>query len=714
MTSKRSFINMLTEDLKRRIWPLALSLTGFFFALPVLALIKAEDHLNSLHLGYDNLASLRISYARFTLGGSNGFVIAGLMIMAVLNAVHGMKYLHSRQEADFYGSVPVLRTSKFAAAYINGILIALIPYLLMYVFAVIIGVTNGLLTPEGLSFGIRTVLLETAGFLLIYSFVIIAAILTGHNAVTLAGAAVLLFVPEAYVLLLEGYATDYFVTKYSTDPGRTAYLSPVTLFFKMLAVDDVYSSAYMTPLSYPVSSFVIAFICAAVTVCLFFVSRWLIKQRPAEAAGKAMAFDKTKSVIKIIIMIPVAMAFGAFFPSLNEGGSTYAWLIFGLVVGLILAHSVIEIIYEFDFKACIRHIPSAIISAVITSAIVSFFVFDPLGYDTKLPGKESLESAAVYLPGINSSYATYDFTYAADITEADLRMNKMILTDIEDVYTLAEAGTEFAKEYRWRGKNPPELNAGGSASRYVEITVLLRKKNGGEFRRSYYFDREDPDNIRALCHIYDTEEYKKNTYDIFMEEERLEKYNIDIQTLSFESGRYSDSLKLSDAEIKELCDTLAEETKGLSVEYLESEAPVGYISLDTKPSDDATYNSIYTVPLGHVYPSFTETLALLNKYGFKAYGKPEASEIDYILQLIYRDDGTDISERIDNASEIEELLPELISQDYASVNYAMLDVDNNANFEVHYRKTPVQAEEEMNAAIEYFIKRGPAGSGGQL
>jgi len=41
-------------------------------------------------------------------------------------------------------------------------------------------------------------------------------------------------------------------------------------------------------------------------------------------------------------------------------------------------------------------------------------------------------------------------------------------------------------------------------------------------------------------------------------------------------------------------------------------------------------------------------------------------------------------------------------------------VDNNANFEVHYRKTPVQAEEEMNAAIEYFIKRGPAGSGGQL
>ena len=136
---------MLIEDLKRRIWPLALSIIGFFFALPVLALIKAESHIDSLRLGYDNLASLQESYARYTLGGSNALVIMGLIIMAALNALHGMKYLHSRQEADFYGSIPVLRTTKFAAAYINGILIAIIPYIIMYIFAFVVGLSNGLL-----------------------------------------------------------------------------------------------------------------------------------------------------------------------------------------------------------------------------------------------------------------------------------------------------------------------------------------------------------------------------------------------------------------------------------------------------------------------------------------------------------------------------------------------------------------------------------------
>lgn len=696
---------MLIEDLKRRIWPLALSLIGFFFALPVLALIKAEDHLNSLHYGYDTLESLRISYAKFTLGGANGFVIAGLMIMAALNAIHGMKYLHSRQEADFYGSVPVLRTTRFAAVYINGILISVIPYILMYIFAMIIGLSNGLLTPRGITYGVETVLLEIAGFLMIYSFVVIAAVLTGHTAVTIAAAAVLLFVLEAYIMLIEGYASSYFVTKYSTDMDYAMYLSPITLFFKMLITGDSNGSFNLAPLDYPVPSVIIAVISIAVAICLYYASRELIKLRPAEAAGRAMAFDRIRPVVKIIIMIPTAMAFGTFFTSINESGNTYSWLIFGLAVGLILAHAVIEIIYEFDFKACIRHIPSALLSAVITAAIVSFFVFDPLGYDTKLPDKDRIESAAVYLPGINSTFASYDFTYAENITEADLHLNKMMLTDIEEVYTLAEAGTNFAAQYRWHGRPSPEEWSDDNASRYIEMSVLLRKKSGGEFRRSYFIDREDPDNLTALNHIYDTAEYKHNTYDIFMEEDRLYKYKLDIQTLSYESGRYTDSVKLSESEIQNLCYTFAKETEGLTIDYLENEAPVGYISLDTKPSDKSAYNSIYSVPLGHVYPSFTETLALLNKYGLKAYGKPEISEIDYVMDIKYTDEGEDISERIDDTSEIKKLLPDLIGQDYASVNYALLDVDNSSSYEIHYKRTPVQKEKDITGSVEYFIKR---------
>ncbi|MBR1523836.1 MAG: hypothetical protein IJ641_05215 [Lachnospiraceae bacterium] len=699
MTSKRSFINMLIEDLKRRIWPLTLSIIGFFFALPVLALIKAESHIDSLRLGYDNLASLQESYARYTLGGSNALVIMGLIIMAALNALHGMKYLHSRQEADFYGSIPVLRTTKFAAAYINGILIAIIPYIIMYIFAFVVGLSNGLLNAAGISYGIQTMLLETAGFLLIYSFIIIAAVLTGHTAVTVAAALVLLFVLWAYALLLDGYASLFFVTRYSRSIDYTLNLSPVTLLFKMLTTDS--SSLY-----YPVSSAISAILCVLGTVALFFVSGALIKIRPAEAAGKAMAFDKTKAVIKIIIMVPAAMAFGAFFPSLSDSNSVYGWLVFGIVMGLILAHGSIEIIYDFDFKACIRHIPSAVIGAVITAAIVIYFVFDPLGYDTKLPDRSGIENAAVYLPGINGGSYYSEISYYEDISQSDMHLKNMVLTDLDDVYTLAEAGTEYAKKYRWHGTPAPETIAYEDTPHYIEMSVILRKKNGREFKRSYFIDRNNDANFSALNNIYDTDSYKKNTYEVFMSEDRLEKYDLTVQALSYESGRFSGTSSLSKAAIKALSDALSKETAALTLDYLKEEAPVGYISLNTKPAPGSKAPNIYSIPLGYVYPSFTETLSLLNQYGITTYENPKASEIDYIINVKYTDEEEDISERIDNRAEIERLLPELVSSDFASANYAMLDVDNQTNYEVHFKKPAGQDDEDIyGSSIQYFVKK---------
>ena len=81
MTSKRSFINIAKEDLKRRVWPIALALVGFFFALPVLALIKVEDHLSSLENGLDTLLSLQYSFASFALGPRNSLAVIGLIIV---------------------------------------------------------------------------------------------------------------------------------------------------------------------------------------------------------------------------------------------------------------------------------------------------------------------------------------------------------------------------------------------------------------------------------------------------------------------------------------------------------------------------------------------------------------------------------------------------------------------------------------------------------
>lgn len=713
MTSKRSFTDLLREDLKRRMWPLALSFIGFFFALPVLALIKLGDHITSLDQGWDTLVSLQYSFVSFALGPSNLFAIAGLMIMAVLGALQGMKYLHSRQEADFYGSIPVLRTSKFIASYINGILTALIPYIIMTFLAAIIGATRGFVTAEGLLFTVQTILLEIAGFLLIYNTIVLASILTGHTAVAVAGGAVISFVLLAYRVLFEGYASTFFVTRYEGFSDAGEYLSPFTVFFKIVETGSIWrADGYMMARhqGYTFTNVKTALISLVISAAILALCYWLIKIRPAEAAGRALAFDKTKPFIKLIIIVPVALTTGLFFPSLTDNSYTYPWLIFGLIAGTLLAHAVIEVIYDFDFKACVKHIPTGIAGGVIAVAIAAVFVFDFAGYDTTLPDRGSVTSAAVYFPGIeNSMYdrSYYDPAFEYDgyaDTSADYNTKNMVLTDIDDVYTLAGSGCDHASRYRWHVNKPTESDYYDGPA-YTQVSVILRKASGKEFRRSYYFDKSAPEVKEAMARIYDTDEYKDNTYDVLSKDDRMTRMPVEI--IRYDSAGHSDTASsFTEADVEELVAAMAKETRALSLDYLSGEAPIGYVEFEfmQDKNPDPYVNSEAVRPVGYVYPSFTETIALLNKMGINAHEKISADEVDHIVKIEYDDNGNDLSETINDKEQIAVLIPELINQDYASVNYAVLDADYNSNYEVYLKSTDIRPEYYGDVSI-YCVKR---------
>ena len=71
---------------------------------------------------------------------------AGSMMAAAL-AFSGFRYLHSRQQTDFYHSLPVSRTRLFLAVNLNSFLIAAVPCLLMsLVSAMIIQISTGAAT----------------------------------------------------------------------------------------------------------------------------------------------------------------------------------------------------------------------------------------------------------------------------------------------------------------------------------------------------------------------------------------------------------------------------------------------------------------------------------------------------------------------------------------------------------------------------------------
>ena len=68
-----------------------------------------------------------------------------------------------------------------------------------------------------------------------------------------------------------------------------------------------------------------------------------------EAAGKAMAFKKTMAPIRILIVLAAGMGTSMFFWTLQ---SRLRWGLFGMVVGILLAHCIIEIIYQLILRSC--------------------------------------------------------------------------------------------------------------------------------------------------------------------------------------------------------------------------------------------------------------------------------------------------------------------------------------------------------------------------
>ena len=73
----------------------------------------------------------------------------------------------------------------------------------------------------------------------------------------------------------------------------------------------------------------------------------LYRLRPSEAAGKAMAFSKSKARFVSFWVLLGGMAGGWFFWTLQ---SQVKWGLFGTAAGILLVHCMVEIIYHFDFK----------------------------------------------------------------------------------------------------------------------------------------------------------------------------------------------------------------------------------------------------------------------------------------------------------------------------------------------------------------------------
>lgn len=667
MTSRSLFFKYMKENTKQRIWSLALALLLCFFVFPVatalnISTIFRPENLNSSGLPAElALAQAQQDFTREMLrvysmkGGALAFM---LTIAAVVLAVSGFAYLHSKKKTDFYHSLPIRREMLYAVTCLNGFLYMAVAYIgFLTIAAVMIRV-------KGVPFDWGSLYLASVEhlcfFALVYMTAILSMLLTGNLVVGLLGTGVLFSWGPVICMTVSAYFSEYFTTFSGDDSFLLALIertsSPVAWYVR----------ACMS--SQPGRMALWAMLAAAV---LFLLGMFLYRRRPSEAAGHAMAFPVTEPIIRFLIAVPSSLLLGAMFHSMMyEDG----WTVFGLVCGLLLVSCIIEIIYHFDFKSLFAHKRQLLVSAVFVGVVFAIFRFDLFGYDRYLPATEKLASGGIYCdlldPDATSQYhSTVEYTegwygVSFDAMPSPTLADEMQISDdqgLELLHTIAAQGVHDAAQARDRflrgGGRSYDLEEGDEA--FHNVTIAWHLRNGRTVYRSYLVNVSGVKT--ALEAVYDLDAYKTAMYPV------LSLTADDVAGINYKEEDECSHVKLSEADVKAalaagdrtglgkeagssvtdaagdnigpggsadsmkaaLLAAYQEELKALSSETRAQEMPIAEIQFKTnenqaliqKLRDEGgnytLFNHYYYYP---IYPSFTKTIALLRACGIEVGG----------------------------------------------------------------------------------------------
>lgn len=562
MTSKSfSSKGLLGNSMRRNLWALVLSGVGFFLSLLLPALMTMQNALEQRVLDLKEIpqAHVEINWqnamnnAASMLSGGNLFVKIVFIVLAVVCGVAMFAYLHSRQKVDFYHSLPISRTRLFANNFLTGVVCTFSTYLAM------LAITVACAYAMGCGEAVRwdeiggAILCNLIVFLLIYALTVLTTVVCGNTIITLLLLAWVFFSPML-VRVLQFCLFYKFYDTFTANAGQLVgaiRLTPVVQYFVLHGTH--YIGEHVIGVLQPGESalgLLIGYLIAAAVVTA--LALFLFRIRKSERAGTALAFTPTKLPIKVYMCLTMGVVFGWVFGMI--AGNFWFWP--GLVVGTVLFHWIVEIIYAFDFRAIFARPLHLLAILVVLVAGMLAMQFDVTGYDTWLPDRDDL--TAVDISGSGEPALTDS-------------------TNIDAVHRLMEIGVQAMQE--------EDTDEDNSLS-YTQVTVKCQM--GSRTAARQYRIPETEEVIALLDQIEQSEEYKRAKWPLFnfdtasTDPERQPMITVNVETAD---GISSVELR-QPGQITQVIETLREEAlaetqdsrpvMGVELYYLDSEGDQEY------------------------------------------------------------------------------------------------------------------------------------------
>jgi len=634
MTSKRSFLKLIFENIKRHAAIVYFTLLAFI--LHVLATfiniqnIMSTERLHEVTSSFYPLQAQQEAIANIKEQIADVFepkLFYGIFafLLGIIIAYDFLRNLHSKKQTDFYESLPISRQKRFGITVFSGISLFSIPLIVSTALNLLIVCATGFMTKTALYFTLWSLLCNFLSFLLGFTTAAFVMILTGHVIVAALGFGIICaYVPLIIAFLFPTYAGTFFQNFiWDTYNNTYFYFSPATLLYKM-----TYNWRTWTILEH--WKYIVGSACFVSLAGL--ISYFLFMKRPAETAGRAMAFEKKNYIVRFMIVIPISLYAGQLMYHIVSVGAIgkIIWMIFGILFGAFILHCIMESIFQFDIKAAFHQKKHLFISVGFSLLFLSVFAFDVFGYDKFIPKPDGLKTIHISTYLGNNSWDQN--------IEGDGIKGKHIAPTIEAITELQK----LIEEYDYSDDQQHKF--------YNNFDVTYVYKNGMKTKRSYkYIGDEFP---KSLEKIFTTEEYKNDICILY------QKDRYDISSVEISNSAQNRSFTKHSYNIDEFYRIYLKEYTNATLYQFLTEDMVYEIHCNVNATNSFGQN--YTMKHRYpVYRSFKETIAFIENMGIPSFVNSPEIKLQK-LELYGGKYAVENQKYIDDEKKLEELRPYLI------------------------------------------------------
>lgn len=623
MTSRHLYFKLLREDMKRKLWAAALLALALFFILPVAMAMVLPSYQPDQVVTLESVIGRRIDNARSMLGFGTNYpmVIAALLCAAVVMGISSFSYLHNKKQVDFYHSLPVKRDLWFFVHITSGIILTALIYLAAILMSFVVAAVNGVWPGVVIGTAVKGFFCNMLYYILFYMTVVLAMMMTGTRIAAILGIGVFFFYFPGLSGLVQGFYEVFFETYYYGAPN----------IWNQVVVKISPISALVTAVSERMT-LANGLGAAGAIAILGLLSFFLYGKRPSEAAGKTMAFSWSKGIIKVLLVVVFGMSGGTFFYAIRN---TLPWMVFGIIVGVVISHCVIEVIYCADFKKLFCHEKTMAACMTLSLVISLSFYFDLFRFDTYVPEESKVASASIDFKEDN--WVIYGIDQEKRSIDFDL-LNKSNVAETGAVLRIAEEGVnQLGRDWR---KDRGDI--------MCTIPVRFTLKSGRKVYREYSMDLMPV--FQEADQVYAETGYKHVLYPGLSLEAEEAAGNLRYRDIAGNAQ----NLKGSKEQRKAVYEAYCREMEAMTLAARTEEMPVGELLLISDENDEKI-REFYGNGKGNrydrsgwydgffypVYPSFTETINALSFCGIQAgesLAPERIEEIQIVAEIISDND----------------------------------------------------------------------------